>query len=561
MPDGSDPLLMLGIVLLAGGAGGWLARRVHLPSLTGNILAGVLIGPAFGLVEGEHTLERLQPLNQFAMALVTVAIGGHLSWHRVHNAWSRILSIAFFEVACASLFVTAGLRFLAGLEWPLAILLGAIAASTAPATLIHVSRETHARGPFIKTLLSVVALDNIMAIILFALALPPIALYYRTGAFELTGSGTWTRPLFFLAGSVLLGLAAGRMVQQFAHRRGFHNFSTVFVALLVTTGLASWMGLSPLLAGMFLGVYLANRSRSTGDLLEALEPIERILFTGFFTLAGVTLHLEELAALGFAGVLFVVLRLAGKSLGAAAGGLAVRCSPRIWTNMPLGLVPQAGLAIALVILVQGDPSIPAHVRSTITSLVLAAVVVAEIAGPLTTRMALRRADEAGKDRPRLMEFLQEEYIKTDLQAEDRRDAVRQLCDFLILTHRVDPDKRDSLHEVFAREGDGGYAVAVEAEAAILHARIEEGEGIQGVLGVLPEGVDLGTPDGRRVRLLLMVATPGDQYDRHPEILASLSAMISDDVIRSRLVGARDANEAWEIIEGRETPDYNYFLED
>jgi Kef-type K+ transport system membrane component KefB/mannitol/fructose-specific phosphotransferase system IIA component (Ntr-type) len=560
MNDLSNPLLILGIILIAGGAGGWLAQRFHLPSLTGNIVAGVLIGPAFGLVEGVETVEKLEPLNQFAMALVTVIIGGHLSWHRIHNAWRRIVSIALFEVFFASLLVAAGLHLLAGLEWPLVILLGVIAASTAPATLIHVSREAHARGPFLKTLLSVVALDNIIAITLFALVLPPIAEYYHTGAVEIDPSTAWLRPLLLLSGSIVLGLFTGWVVEHFGHNRRFHNFSTVFVALLVSTGLASWAGMSSLLAGMFLGIYLANRSPATEDLLEALEPIERILFTGFFTLAGVSLHIEALAAVGFAGVLFVMLRMAGKALGSAAGGVLARSSPRIWINMSLGLVPQAGLAIALVVLVQGDPLIPASVRSAVTGLVLAAVVVAEIAGPLCTRAALRRAGEEGKDRPRLMEFLEEEFIKTDLAAEDKRDAIRQLCDFLILTHRVGAEKREALHEAFDRQVDEPHEPKGCDSAAIIHVRLDDGEEIMGVLGILPEGVDFGTEDCGPVRIILLVATPGGEEERHQEILSSLKAMVSDDGIRARFETARDANEAWEIIEDRETPDYNYFLE-
>jgi len=193
-------------------------------------------------------------------------------------------------------------------------------------------------------------------------------------------------------------------------------------------------------------------------------------------------------------------------------------------------------------------------------MVLAAVVVNELAGPFLTRRALRLAGEENKDRPRLMEFLQEEYIKTDLRAKDKWDAIGQLCDFLIRTHRIRHIDRDALLDTFvARERLQSTSVGVET--AITHGRIESGPAIQGVLGICPEGVDFETPDGLPVRIIMMIVTPKDHEAQHLEVLASLAAMISDEGIRARLKAARNANEVWEVIESEETHDYNYFLED
>jgi len=554
-----NPLLLFGFILVIGAAGGWLAGRLRLPTLTGNILAGILIGPVLGIAGDKETLERLMPLNQFAIGLITVAIGSHLSWYRIHNALRRILSIALLETTLTAILVTAAVLLAAKVAWPAALLLGILAVSTAPATIIHVSRESRAKGPFVKTLLSVVALDNIVAITLFALALPPLCEYWRTGVVQI-GAVAWLEPLWHLVGSVGLGLAAGWTAEHLAQRRGLHNFSTVFVTILVCTGLSVRLGLSPLLASLFLGIYLGNRSCGTAQLLGVLEPIELILFTAFFTLAGAAMHLEMLPAAGLAGVLFIVFRLAGKAAGSVAGGILARTSPRIFGNMPLGLVPQAGLAIALVVLVDGDARIPPEVRSLVTTLVLAAVVVNEIIGPFAARLALKRSGEVGKDRSRLVEFLQEEHIKVGLKAADKWDAMNQLCDFLLRAHCATHIKKAVLLErCMAREMS--WTQAVGAETAIIHGRIASGPAIQGVLGICAKGVDFGAPDGLPVRLILMIVTPRDHEERHLEVLAGLAAMAADEVIRSRLKAARDANEAWEIIESRETPDYNSFLED
>jgi mannitol/fructose-specific phosphotransferase system IIA component (Ntr-type) len=311
---------------------------------------------------------------------------------------------------------------------------------------------------------------------------------------------------------------------------------------------------------MFLGIFLGNRTRETEEQLHALEPIEMILFTCFFTMAGVSLHLDELGRMGLMGGAFVIVRFAGKGIGALVGGVISGSSPRIRKNIPLGLVPQAGLAIALVILLQGDARIPAEIRSLATTMVLAAVVVNEIAGPFFARAALRGAKEINKDRPRLMEFLQEEYIKTDLKAKDKWEAIEQLCDFLIRTHRIRSVNRETLLKTFI-ERERLQSTSVGVETAITHGRIGSGPSIQGVLGICPDGVDFDTPDGLPVRIIMMIVTPKDHETRHLEVLASLAGMISDERIRERLKAARNANEAWEIIESEETHDYNYFLED
>ncbi len=145
-----------------------------------------------------------------------------------------------------------------------------------------------------------------------------------------------------------------------------------------------------------------------------------------------------------------------------------------------------------------------------------------------------------------------------LEATDKWDAFRQLVNFLYRTHRVEHITSEELYEsVVEREND--MPTALGHSVAMPHGRIKEGAEIQGVLGIFRDGVDYDTPDGKPVQLMMLIVTPESHEDRHLQVMASLSAMVSDPLIRTRLISARDANDAWEIIEGEETRNYNYFL--
>ncbi|MFO7975478.1 MAG: PTS sugar transporter subunit IIA, partial [Candidatus Hydrogenedentota bacterium] len=444
--------------------------------------------------------------------------------------------------------------------WPVAGLLGAMAVETAPTTTVSVISETRAKGSFVKTLLSVVALDNILCIMFFVFIETLDADYYNPAtsvgmrrAFADTGGQ--------LFGSLILGFGLGKVTDWVVrYSRRFSNFSTTFVAILVSTGLSQYLGLSPLLTALFFGIFLGNSSPEAETQLTALEPIEHLLHICFHTLAGAGIHLEHLYDAGLLCALYVSARFAGKALGAMLGGIVSRTSRRIWTTMPLALMPQSVVAIGLVVILEGDPRIPENISNYVGTLVLASVTINELIGPLLTRIALHRSKEAGLDRPRLMEFLQEEFILVGLEAKDKWDALKKMVDFFAHTHNLPPERAETIyHTVVEREKS--MTTAVGLGAALPHGRVDVGSGIQGVMAICREGIDFDAPDGEPVKLIVLIVTPKEHEQRHLEVIASLSAMISNERIRERIIAAINANDAWEIIESEEARGHNYFIEE
>ncbi len=554
-----SPFLVVGILILAGFAGDWVGKFFKLPHVTGNILGGIVIGPTcLGLIGTHEQLHDLQPIATFAMSLVAVSIGGHLSYRRIHNSLRRIISISMFEVSLSVVSVVVACR-LFGLDWPTTLLLGGIAASTAPATTIALIRESRAKGPFVKTLISAVALNNILCILIFVMMRTFVSAYFESG--ETTGKidDALILSAYHLIGALVLGLGMGWISKVLVSKPKFHDFTTILLAIMLLDGLAAYLQLSPLLVNLFFGVYLGNSSEVAEKQLNTLTPLEPTLYVIFFTLAGVSLHLDALMAVGLVATVYIGARVLGKSIGAAVGGIAGKCSRRIWQNMSFALYPQSGIAIGLVVLLSNDAYVPEDIKQTVGAIILAGVTIAEIVGPFCTKAALARSGEANRDRQRLVEFLAEEFIVVDLKAMDKWDVIRQMVAFLMRTHRVEHISQEELYQsIVDREKD--MSTAMGRGIAIPHGHIEKGPSIQGVMAICRQGIEFDAPDGEPVKLIMLIVTPQDKKDMHLKVLSSLSSMVSDEAIRTRLIAAISPEDAMEVIESKEARDYNYFLD-
>jgi mannitol/fructose-specific phosphotransferase system IIA component (Ntr-type) len=293
--------------------------------------------------------------------------------------------------------------------------------------------------------------------------------------------------------------------------------------------------------------------------LTTLEPLEPILYVCFFTLAGASLHLDSMMEVGGLALVYFASRFVGKGLGAALGGWIGKCSRRLWQNMSFSLVPQAGIAIGLVVLLDSDESMPRVMTHAVGAIILAAVTINEIVGPFFTKAALIRSKENGRDRERLVEFMAEEFITVDLKATDRWDAIRQLTAFLMRTHRVEHITQEELYQTVV-DREKQMSTGMGDGIAIPHGRIKKGRAIQGVMGICREGIDFDALDGKPVQLILLIVTPEKKQDMHLKVLGSLSAMLSNETIRNRMIAAISPEDAMEVIESEEARGFNYFLD-
>jgi mannitol/fructose-specific phosphotransferase system IIA component (Ntr-type) len=232
---------------------------------------------------------------------------------------------------------------------------------------------------------------------------------------------------------------------------------------------------------------------------------------------------------------------------------------RMRKYLGIALLPQAGVAVGLMLVVKEDTALSA-MSDFLLAVGLAVVTINEIAGPIMTRLALRRSGDLGKDRARLIDFLHEENIVTDFKAENKEEAIEKLTDLLIRTNHLSLDRDQLLKSVLDRERKASTCIG--SGLAIPHATLEEGNTLSGVMAISSEGLDFDTPDGLPVHCMILLATPASLRDRHLEVLAALARSIGSDYnIQRQLFHTHSPAHAYEILHVEELSDFNYFLED
>lgn len=403
--DMQNTTLALALILGAGFASAKIGQLFRLPSVTGYIVAGILLGPScLGLITHGAFASRLDHFTQIALMLIAFGIGEHLELKRLRFSVRKLIAISSGETLTCFVLVGYGTLLisrwsgLGSASWNdhnllmLSLLLGAVSIATAPASTLHVIREAKAAGPLTTTLMQVIALNNGLAIIAFGIVIA--TLRQLSGDSHLSMLGSMVGSFRAIALSLLLGITTGLLMDLIIHRlksRG-EMLTTGLTLLLLCGESARLLSLSPLLAGMAAGFTIVNRDHRDVRLFREINAFEPPIYVLFFTLAGAHLDLSTLSLAGWLGIAYFLLRAVGKYLGAGIGAFFGRATTQERRFLGLALMPQAGVAIGLIFLLQGEKSLQAYAE-LLTPVVLAGVLLAEIFGPIATRVAVEKAGE------------------------------------------------------------------------------------------------------------------------------------------------------------------------
>jgi Kef-type K+ transport system membrane component KefB len=382
-----NELSSLGLILL-------LVKFARIPEVSGYIVAGIILGPSVLGWVSQQNLTALQILSEVALGLILFSVGTVFEVSRFRRVGRQVLLLTLIESVLAAVVVSVGMLVL-GQSWKTALLLGAIAVATAPASTLMVVRENDSAGPLTDTLLAIIALNNIYCIIAYSLVGAAIDL-----AAGLGGPTDLFQALYFslyplvwqLIGSVALGFLVGMLLAAWASKVTETGETLILLggAILLCVGLARVLDLSPLIASMAVGATLVNFTNHSSPLFDTLARADPPFYAIFFVLAGADLDLGLVGSLGLAGVVYLIGRAGGKLLGARLGAEWLGMAPVVRRFLGLALMAQAGLAVGLVITTQRRF---ADLAPAVTTIVLASVVIYEIVGPISTRFALVRAGE------------------------------------------------------------------------------------------------------------------------------------------------------------------------
>ena len=388
-----NEVLSVGLILMAALTAGHLAQLIRLPEVTGYLAIGMLIGPSALDFITHDNLTALGILSEVALGLILFNIGAIFEASVFRQLGPGVARITLWEASLAFLLVSVAL-IAAGLDWPLAILLGVVAMETAPATTLMVLNEYDAEGPMTERLLALVALNNTYVLVVFGLITAVLTVFapstesWLATAYRAVHGLGWT-----IFGSIALGALVGVATDLWATRVKESGEAIILAAgvVLLTVGASRWLGVSPLIATLSLGAMVANGSRHGDQLLKALRRGDPPLYAAFFVLAGAELVPASLLTLGAAGAAYTLARATGKIVGARIGLREQDVPPLVRRQLGYCLISSSSLAVGLTIQIRN--SFPQY-AATVTGIVLAAVLIFEIIGPLLLRRALVLTGEA-----------------------------------------------------------------------------------------------------------------------------------------------------------------------
>jgi len=314
--------------------------------------------------------------------MIGFLLGQNLTEKKLRDL-GQVVLVTSLSVVVMTAVMVCGVLVLFGARLEVALLLGGIATATAPAASMDVVHEYRAKGKFTDTLLGIVAIDDAWALLIFTLLLAGVqTIRGHNGFDELLLTGLWE-----LGGAVMLGAFLGLTMAYLTGRvrPGEPSQAEAIGVVMLAAGIAEWMEVSYILSAIVLGAMVANLARHHTRPFHAIEGIEWPFLILFFLLAGAALRVGALAQAGLLAVGYIVLRVAGRLLGAQLGGRLSRMSPSSRCWMGLALLPQAGVAIGMALMAsQRFPEL----KDVILPVVLASTVVFEIFGPVATRWSL-----------------------------------------------------------------------------------------------------------------------------------------------------------------------------
>ena len=404
-------LLSISIALLAGLLMTRIFKPIKLPSVTAYLIAGVLIGPfclgALGVDGlGFTTMEMVEGLSlvsEIALGFIAFSIGSEFKASELKKIGKQAVVIGIVQALAATLLVDLSLLVVHliiphRLSVAQLLTLGAIATATAPAATLMVVRQFKADGPLTRLLLPIVALDDAVGLVVFAVSFG-IAKSLIVGTVDIIS--ILVNPLVEIVMSLLLGALMGWILTQI--ERAFNSNTNRLNMTIAVVSLAAALsalkfeigpvhiGFSSLLVCMMLGTVFCNICPLSDDLMKATDKWTSPLFALFFVVSGAELELDvflDIVIVGI-GLVYIVFRCLGKYFGSYVSAKMMGCDEKINRYLGITLFPQAGVALGMCAMAM---QLGAE-GNLIRNITLFAVLVYEIAGPLMTKWALTRAGD------------------------------------------------------------------------------------------------------------------------------------------------------------------------
>ena len=376
---------------------GKIVKQFKLPNVTGYILIGLLAGIICGTHQMEHffgkdiaheMVTKFDVIKDLATGFIAFSIGTEFEFKYIKKLGKTPIVIACLESLGATVLVAIGIYIVTG-NIQLALIMGAIAAATDPAATILVAKQYKAKGPVSKNLIPVVAIDDATALMSYGIC---VAL-----AKTFTGHFSWmtiVEPIKEIFGAILFGVVMGLIFTTLIHfftGRGNRLAITIsMVALTVSISHIPELNFSPLLACMAMSMTVVNTSSRWEPVFEQMDRMTPPVFMLFFFVTGAGMDISVLPTIGVIGVVYIIVRVIGKLVGANLGARICHADKNVRKYLGIGLIPQAGVAIGLAMMCS---SVVPKYANQIMAVVVCGTIIYELIGPIVTKVMLVRIGE------------------------------------------------------------------------------------------------------------------------------------------------------------------------
>ena len=405
-----NSILAVGVLLVIGFFGGIIARKFKLPTISGYIIIGMGLS-VLNVIPKELINGDLNIIVEISLGIIGYLVGGTLNFGILKRFGKQIVVITSSQLMGSWILVTVLMAFLAPFiiklaipnpnfyqtYLPPAIVIGAISSATAPAATLAIIREYKASGPLTSTLLAVIAIDDALCIIAYALGLS-VAEVLTIGSLS---NISWLQiimvPALDIGGAMLLGTFLGfGMIYLIRFADTKKRLSVIVLGtILLGVGIAKTLNISSILASMIMGFVVTNRIRPNENAFEVIDEIDEIVFAMFFTLAGAHFDLGVMKEAGILSLLIVAGRCSGKYIGARIGATISHAPTVIKKYLGFGLFPKAGVTVGLALLAKQHLVFSGtSIGNIMISAILASVIINELIAPPLTKYALIKSGEA-----------------------------------------------------------------------------------------------------------------------------------------------------------------------
>ena len=399
-------LLSLGLLLIIGYTSGWLLEKIGLPKIIGYIGTGILFSPnTIGLIDyniGETT----KPLMDVCLAFIAFEVGGALKWSKIRKHEKEIINITILASIFPFLLITLGV-FAFGLLFPailpfeplnlllLALLLGALASPTAPAATLSVIHQYKAKGNVTDTILGVAALDDIFGILLFSFTKGIISIL--TSNAEELFSTIILNTFYEITVAILIGASIAIIMNKITNLLQISKegqwFIIIFSLLILCVGIAQLLNIDSLLVCITMGIVVVNKCEHQKLIFRILERYtENFIFLFFFVLSGLHLNISTIPKVSLIIFIFIILRTAGKFLGANIGARIAKAGSSVQKYTAGGLLPQAGIVIGLALSVYQKNGFT-EISEILLTIIMGATIIHELIGPIAAKYSLKKSGE------------------------------------------------------------------------------------------------------------------------------------------------------------------------